>query len=565
MKKITILIVSCFLLISCTNDNDSSIIYFELSQSSFNLNKPQQSVSVHISSNSSWTAIDIPSWVSLQQTQGNGDLDLQILVLQNNDENGQTRTGTIKFISDNKVYLLTIVQTAVNNFTIIIENNFVHHLDYNQNVFTIQVTSNAPWYIVPNSVPTWIQVNPSTGNAGTTSVEITVQANDTNSLRFANIYFTTETPFNPYNNSTRVVLDLDQTFNQQTNLKTWNPTNSIVNGDYRYNLEITNNKLNNDVYLTYNTTTIGSKAYFESYNGVNWNSLNGLYYLYCQKPKLTIDNSGAPYVSYITSGPGQSFGYAAAIKYSDITNAAMGGALSISTVNSTDIALTNNTEMVVVYNDNNNNGKVSVKQKIGSSWQSLGTDGFSVGTAAYCKIAVNSNNEIYVAYSDAGVSNKLVVKKYNGSSWNTVGQLGVSDSGAENIEMEIGSNNEIFVAYKDLANWSKITVKKFSSGNWQTVGIVGFSNGAVNSVSLALDNQNNPYVACLEEISTSDNSPVIKKFDGISWVDLNRIRIVDGGDFVNTATELRIVIGADNIPFIAMKCPLGVVLAKYIN
>lgn len=562
MKKI-ISLLTLFFLIACSNDNDSKTSSFELSQSSFALNKPQQFVVVHISSNSNWIATDIPEWITLQQIQGSGDTDLQIFVSENEDQNGQTRTGTIKFICDNKIYLLTIVQTAANSYPLQIENNVVHHLDYNQHVFTIQVSSSIPWYI-PSSIPAWIQINPTTGSAGTTSVEITIQANDTNSNRSANIIFATETPFN-INNSTWDALDLDQTFNPSTYAKTWNPTNSILAADYRYNLELKNNKLNNLVYLTYNTTTIGSKAYFEFYDGASWNSLSGGFYLYCHNPKLAINNSGIPYVSYKTGIPNQANNYASATKYSDITSPAMGDYLSNSTVDYTDIALTNNNEMVVVYNDNGNGGKVIVKQKIGSLWQILGTQGFSVGAATYCNIVVNTNNEIYVGYSDAGVSNKLIVKKYNGSSWEIVGQPSVSASGAENIEMEIGSNGEIFVAYKDLANSNRITVKKYSNGTWQTIGTEGFSDYPINSVSLALNNQNNPYLAYLEDTNTTGNNPVIKKFDGTSWVDLNKIRIIDGGDFISTATELRIIIGADNIPFIAIKCPLGVVLATYIN
>ncbi len=545
-------------LTSCSNDSETSS--FELSQTSFALNKPQQTISVHISSNSSWQAINIPTWITLQQTQGNGNADLQIVVSQNNNPDGQTRTGVIEFISDNKVYTLTIVQTALNDITISILNNEVHHLDYNQHVITIQVSSTKPWFI--DLKPDWVMINPSMGNAGITNVEITVPENNTNVFRTGFIRFLTETPI--INDGTWTNLDFDQTFNAQNPnyVKTWNPTNQIISGDYRYNLELKNNKLFSTVFLTFNTPTIGSKAYFESYDGVSWNGISGIT-LYGTKLKLAISNSGALYTSYITGSFNTYQYYASAIMVSDISTPITSDFVSPSTVDYTDVALTNNNEMVLVYNDNGNNGKISVKQKIGSSWQILGTQGFSVGAASHCNIAVNSNNEIYVAYSDAGVSNKIVVKKYNGSSWDTVGQLGFSSSGAENIEMEIGSNNEIFVAFKDLANMNKITVKKYSSGNWQTIGTEGLSNFSINSVSLALDSQNLPYIAYIED--TNGNNPVIKKFDGSSWVDLNRIKIEDGGNFVTTASELRIIVGSDNIPFIAMKCSLGVILAKYIN
>lgn len=558
MKNILCLIISCFIFISCTNDEDN---FFELEQTSFSINKPSTTLNLHISSNVNWAAIDIPSWIVFSQTTGSGDSDIIINVTENNDPNGQVRTAEIKFIADNKLYLLTIIQNAQVVYTLSILNNTPLSLDHNQHVFTIQISSAQPWYI--QSKPTWVQVQPSTGGVGLTSVEITILENDTSSNRFGSTIFATETPFNP-NNSTYDILHIEQTRNPATFAKTWSLTTDPIYlglGDIRYNLELKNNRLNNSIFLTYNTTLIGGKAYIESYDGVRWDYLDNNKYVYCTKPKLAISNLGIPFMSYMTNGPGQAIGYASATSYSQITSGAMLDYLSPSTVNFTDIALTNNNEMVVVYNDNSNNGKVTVKQKTGSLWQTIGLQGFSVGSAQYCNIAVNSNNEIYVAYSDQGVSNKIVVKKYNGSNWETIGQLGFSSSDAENIEMEIGSNNEIFVAYKDIANGSKITVKKYVSGNWETIGTEGFSTNSIKSVSLALNNQNSPYIAYLED---TDN-PVIKKFDGTSWVELNKIRIQDGGQFITTASELRIVVGTDNIPFIGMKCSLGVILAKYIN
>lgn len=571
MKKILfLLIVISF--ISCSKNDEP--LFFELSKSNLNFNKPQQSAQLHISSNTDWSTYDVPSWVTLSQGALRGSLDITITVSQNNDQNGQTRVGTIKFLADNKTYILTIVQTADIVPLISIVNNVVYHLDYRQQVFTIQINSTLPWQLVQPS--TWIQVSPSSGNAGITSVQVTVSEFISTPIRAESLNFTTQTPLN-YNNGSIVSLDIDQINDPLNPLyplnpildKTWNQTN-ILNGtsDIRYNVELKNNKYNNSVFLTYNTILIGSKAYFEVFDGVNWSRIPNSLYLYCDYPRLAISQTGIPFVSYKTGGLGQLPGYASAQKVSDINHPAMQEYLSPSTVNNVDIALNNNNEMVIAYGDNNNRQKITVRQKIGTSWQDIGQEGFSAGAAKYCNVVVNTNNEIYVAYADSSLSNRIVVKKFDGFSWITIGSLGFSVSGAELIEMEIGTNNDLYVAYKDAGYGNKITVKKLVFGNWQTVGTEGFSNYSIGSVSLALDNQNQPYVAYIE--SGNGDKPVIKKYDGSSWMDLKPIRVTYGEAAVTSATELKIIIGTDNKPFIALKRKnnIGrdgvVILAKYL-
>ncbi len=556
MKNSIIFLVT-FLLLSCAN-NDPETISFELSQSSFTINKPQQTLMVNISTNSSWQAIDIPSWMTLDQTQGNGSYDLQIVVSQNNNYDIQPRTGVVKFISDNKVYLLTIVQTTIIVPTITILNYADQYLDYNQHVFTVQVSSTKPWFI--HSKSAWVQLNPISGNAGVTSVEVTVLENTTALNRPGSATLTTETTLSAGNYKT---IGIAQTVNpvNPAYAKTWVKTNSqdIITETYT---ELKNNKVNNTIFFAYTATNY---SVIKSYNGFSWNVLTGPYGVYgIAKPKLAISDSGVPYTSFLKVGPIPQSGYAGAAICSDLNSGGTNSVISPSTASGTDIALTSNNDMVVVYNDNSNNGKITVKQKIGSSWQVIGNEGFSVGTVSFSNIAINSNDEIYVSYSDEGLGNKIVVKKYNGTSWETVGQLGFSNAGVEKIEMEIGSNNDIFVAYKDLGNGGKITVKKYNGTNWETIGGDGFSDFSVYSVSLALNNQNIPYIAYIE--NTNNYNPVIKKLDGSTWVDLYKVKLQDGGAFITEAYVLKLIIGSDNIPFIAIEsgCCDGMILAKYL-
>ncbi|POS02983.1 hypothetical protein Q361_10181 [Flavobacterium croceum DSM 17960] len=488
--------IAVFFLIACSNDSNTS--YFELSQSSFALNKPQQTITVHISCNSSWQATDIPSWITLQQTQGNGDADLQIVVSQNNDQDGQTRTGIIKFISDNKVYLLTIVQTAANSFPITIVNNEVHHLDYNQHVFTIQISSTQPWYI--QSKPAWVQVNPSTGNAGITSVEITIPENNTISNRGGSTIFATENPFNA-NNPTYTVLDIDQTISpilpnpNSPTLYDWDLIKGDVDVSLNYARSLSSDFKNNTYYLMHTTQSTG---HIDKFNGSwsNYGDINSFDY-----PKMTVGNNGIPYAIYYQNGP-------KVCQFNPSINnipfpASTSWKSSMDLDSNNDIYLSNSS----INSSSGNIENLSI-YKYNSSWLNIGN--FNEFLIINHIIKIDANNIPYIAYNyrDQTGSYNLVVKSFNGSSWTTVGGSVVDNSSGE-IDFQIGTDNSLYLTYnKNNTSY----VKKFNNGSWSTIG---FFNGFIFRVFL--DNNNNPYIFC---------NGKIKKLVNSQWVELEPFKII---------------------------------------
>ncbi len=63
------------------------------------------------------------------------------------------------------------------------------------------------------------------------------------------------------------------------------------------------------------------------------------------------------------------------------------------------------------------------------TWETVGSAGFSAGTAYTTSLAIDSGTP-YVAFNDGSNSSKATVMKYNGVSWETVGPAGFSAGAA---------------------------------------------------------------------------------------------------------------------------------------
>ena len=113
----------------------------------------------------------------------------------------------------------------------------------------------------------------------------------------------------------------------------------------------------------------------------------------------------------------------------------------------------------------------------GSSWEAVGTTGFSDSTASFTQLVIDANDTLYVAYQDYGNSHKATVMKYNGSSWESVGTAGFSYAQASYISLTIAPNGIPVVAYRDDGNffWATVMQYSFNQGDPLPVELTSFT------------------------------------------------------------------------------------------
>ena len=123
----------------------------------------------------------------------------------------------------------------------------------------------------------------------------------------------------------------------------------------------------------------------------------------------------------------------------------------------TDLAIdTNYTPYVVGCGNTSPNKAVVYKLQGGENWTQVGSD-VSEGAAIYSKIVIYGGVP-YVAYQDGANSNKMTVKRFNGTSWELVGTAGFTSTQVNDVSLSIGGGY-IFVACIDTN--SKMNVYKF--------------------------------------------------------------------------------------------------------
>lgn len=137
-------------------------------------------------SNVAWEVQSTPSWVSADSPTGNaGTTPLVITVTANT---GEARTGNIVLKSKAGATTYTIPITQQKASISLSPANVRVGNAYKGGYRLTGVTANTDWEIVPGGIPSWLTINPVTGNAGTRDIFANIQAN-TGAQRTANITF----------------------------------------------------------------------------------------------------------------------------------------------------------------------------------------------------------------------------------------------------------------------------------------------------------------------------------------------------------------------------------------
>lgn len=118
-----------------------------------------------------------------------------------------------------------------------------------------------------------------------------------------------------------------------------------------------------------------------------------------------------------------------------------------------------------------------------SQWQTVGTTGFSAGSAQYLNLAVD-NGTPYVAYKDGGNAEKCTVMKFDGSSWVNVGPAGFTTGIARDQSLVV-VDGKPYVSFGDNDNSNKARVMTYNGTSWELVGDF-VSNATTYGTSMAI-------------------------------------------------------------------------------
>jgi hypothetical protein len=219
-------------------------------------------------------------------------------------------------------------------------------------------------------------------------------------------------------------------------------------------------------------------------------------------PAIAFDPiSNSPYVAYrdknknfrcsVQKFNGTSWEYVGDQGFSDLGSGWQGAA-------DINLAFTSDGVPYVSFLDCSNNWRPSVLKFNGSSWEYLGTSGFTPGESGSPSLLIDHNNEVYLAFADLSVGMKMSVMKYDGSNWNYVGSAGFSFGPSAYASLQCDAANNLFVSYKDQSLGSRATVKYFNGTSWEYLGDSLVSDSDVLYPSLAIDDLGTAYLAYQE-------------------------------------------------------------------
>lgn len=215
-------------------------------------------------------------------------------------------------------------------------------------------------------------------------------------------------------------------------------------------------------------------------------------------------------------------------------------------------------------------GRVSVRKFVGSSWVAAGSLGISSGVAHDLDLAVSNDGTPYVVYTDEDQGNKATLMKLNGATWQPVGNAGFTSGEAYSPRIAIDGTTP-YVAFIDGDFNSRASVMKYNGSSWSLVGIPGFTNHSVdyngpydaNTLDIAINNHL-PYIVYYtygfsggapadaslpyglsDGVDDGDGSITVRVYDGSGW------RTLGNANFsVAAVTNVSITFGDNMVPYV---------------
>lgn len=221
----------------------------------------------------------------------------------------------------------------------------------------------------------------------------------------------------------------------------------------------------------------------------------------------------------------------------------VGTSISSGSASHDQLAINNSNTIYTAFRDGANDGKVTVKRYNGTSWETLGSEGFSLYAVSSPKLAIASNGTVYVAYTETENIGKITVQRYNGSGWDILGSAFSTSVSYIALTTDISGNPVL--AYSTTGEASgKAKVLRYSGSSWATIGN-GVSAGAADNFALATKNDGTLYLA-YRDLASSTGGPTVLTYSGASWTMLGTQGFSESGD----ATSISLKLSIDGTPYI---------------
>ncbi len=274
-------------------------------------------------------------------------------------------------------------------------------------------------------------------------------------------------------------------------------------------------------------TGYSSKIQLMKYDGRSWRAVGGVIdgvSLY----DLAVDRSGVPHIAYQTNiYPPE----ASAIKVVKLAGGAWervgttpmkGGTRTGAEVH---LAIDTATNAVYLaygngdYEEYPQHNKVTVRKFDGrSNWNPVGPEGLSTGGAWGISLKANAG-KVFLAFCDQDDGGRIAVKQFNGTAWapvgsNAAGLASAAIQAGTGAMMALDASDSPLIAYP--TNQNKIVIRKLVGSRWATVNDPTASTPQ-DLRGFGVDRAGNPIVT-----TTYNNYPYgyftkVYKFSGQSW------------------------------------------------
>lgn len=173
-----------------------------------------------------------------------------------------------------------------------------------------------------------------------------------------------------------------------------------------------------------------------------------------------------------------------------------------------------------------------------TSWQYVGTPGFSEGVAICERIAVDSLGLAHVAYQDLSIPTaRATARRFENGAWNVLVAKGTASVGqAYYCTLAFDAANNLYVASRDYGLNSRMNLRRFdrASSTWSTVGTSGPSNGEAHYTFVAVGPDGAPNVAYADNAASDRAS--FQRYVGGAWTSLGAAGFTQAGaSFESTA------------------------------